>query len=164
MSKLLTWINTVPCKLYLQSTDKVLWLTNVINCEYIISTQSKIGRNVLANLVRTESSRNEKTVIGGFYREWSREGKDTIPDQLKRMDILTNQFDKANVITKNVIILGDANLCSRKWNNEKFKDKTVADKLKSNMEENGLICRYFGDTLMRLVLLQCIQAHYAKAK
>ena len=82
-----------------------------------------------------------KTVIGGFYKEWSREGKDTIPDQVKRMDILTNQFDKATAISKNVIILGDANLCSRKWNNEKFKDK-----LKSNMEENGLICRYLGDT------------------
>ena len=88
----------------------------------------------------------KKTIIGGFYREWSRDGCDSIPEQVKRIEVLTDQFDKASIISNRVIVLGDANLCSRKWNLEKFKDKTVAEILKSSLEENGLICKFLGDT------------------
>ena len=98
----------------------------------------------------------KKIVIGGFYREWTRDGKDSISDQLKRIGVLTEQFDKATKISKLVIVLGDANLCSRKWNKEKFKDKTVADKLKSNLEQNGLKCRYLGDTFTSDILQKSI--------
>ena len=56
---------------------------------------------------------NKKTLIGGFYREWSRGGKDSIPDQVESIAILTSQFDKASTVTKQVIVLGDANICSR---------------------------------------------------
>ena len=38
------------------------------------------------------------------------------------------------------------NLCSKKWNLDKFKDKTVAEILKNGLVENGLTCRYLGDT------------------
>ena len=30
----------------------------------------------------------KKTVIGGCYREWNRNGLDSIPDQVKRINIL----------------------------------------------------------------------------
>ena len=29
----------------------------------------------------------KKSIIGGFYREWNREGLDSIPEQVKRMNI-----------------------------------------------------------------------------
>ena len=39
------------------------------------------------------------------------------------MIIFTNQIEKATVKNKQELILGDANLCSEKWNEEKFKYK-----------------------------------------
>ena len=88
----------------------------------------------------------KKTVIGGYYREWNNNGLDSIPEQVKRMNILTTQIDKAAGISSRIIMLGDMNLCSRKWNQDKFKDKRVAEILRSSLEENGLVCRYLGDT------------------
>ena len=67
----------------------------------------------------------KKTVIGGYYREWNNNGLDSIPEQVKRMNILTTQIDKAAGIFSRIIMLGDMNLCSRKWNQDKFKDKRV---------------------------------------
>ena len=88
----------------------------------------------------------KKTIIGGCYREWNRNGLDSISDQVKRINILCDQFDKATLLTNRIIILGDMNLCSRKWNQDKFKDKSVADILKNSLVENGLTCRLLGDT------------------
>ena len=44
-----------------------------------------------------------KTIIGGFYIEWSREGKNSDQDQVKRIDILLEQFDLATEKCKRVI-------------------------------------------------------------
>ena len=54
------------------------------------------------------------TLIAGFYREWSQNGKDLDEDQLKHMDSFTKQIEKATEKTKQVLILGDANLCALK--------------------------------------------------
>ena len=71
---------------------------------------------------------------------------DSIPAQVERIKNLTSQVDNASKISNRVIVMGDMNLCSRKWNLDKFKDKTVAEIWKSSLEENGLTCRYLGDT------------------
>ena len=86
------------------------------------------------------------SIIESCYREWNRNGLDSISDQVKRINILCDQFDKATLLTNRIIILGDMNLCSRKWNQDKFKDKSVADILKNSLVENGLTCRLLGDT------------------
>ena len=63
----------------------------------------------------------KNTLIAGFYREWSQNGRDSIEDQIKSMDIFTKQIDKASEKTQHVLILGDVNLCSTKWNQDNFK-------------------------------------------
>ena len=87
-----------------------------------------------------------KKVAGGFYREWSHDGKGTDADQVKRMETFVGQIDKATAISKHVIILGDSNLCALKWNNAKFKYKAVVEILKVSLEQNGLHPRNLGVT------------------
>ena len=57
----------------------------------------------------------QKMIIGGFYREWDRNGKASIEAQATRIEILANQIDSATACTNNVILMGDANLCFLKW-------------------------------------------------
>ena len=118
-----------------------VWISNGSVLEWLV-----IAIALAMVLTIPKPNYRKSAQIGGFYREWSRDGCDSIPDQVKRIEVLTDQFDKASIISNRVIVLGDANLCSRKWNLEKFKDKTVAEILKSSLEENGLICKFLGDT------------------
>ena len=43
------------------------------------------------------------------------------------MEIFTKEIDLASASSKQVIILGDANLCMFKWNLEKFLHKHTAE-------------------------------------
>ena len=80
----------------------------------------------------------QKILIGGFYRVWTHEGKNGIKDQEERMDQFVKQITAASKLTKQVIILGDANLYTKKWNSSNFKYKGVADRLKEALDLNGL--------------------------
>ena len=57
------------------------------------------------------------TVLAGFYREWTQNGDNTEVAQVERIEKFCNQIDIANESECNMIIMGDANLCSHKWNN-----------------------------------------------
>ena len=46
--------------------------------------------------------------------------------QQERMEIFSNQIEKANENKGHIIILGDVNLCSKKWNDDDFHYKKVA--------------------------------------
>ena len=52
----------------------------------------------------------------------------------------------ANETECHMIILGDANLCSSKWNNDDFLYKKVAEALRSTLLHSDLICSDIGDT------------------
>ena len=45
-----------------------------------------------------------------------------------------------------MIIMGDANLCSQKWNNVKFLNKNVSIPLRNVLDQNGLINKEVGVT------------------
>ena len=62
------------------------------------------------------------------------------------MEIFTKQIDLASASSKQVIILGDANLCMFKWDLEKFIHKNTAEFLISSLEQNGLTPRKLGHT------------------
>ena len=63
-----------------------------------------------------ENTNQKNMIIGGFYREWSPGGVKSIKAQVEAMRVFTNQIEQAAAENKNIIILGDANLCSIKWN------------------------------------------------
>ena len=86
------------------------------------------------------------TIIGGFYREWNREGIANEADQIRRIEIFTDQMEKATSKSPKVLILGDANICAKKWNEDHYKHKKVADTIKNKLEECGMSCRDLGYT------------------
>ena len=73
--------------------------------------------------LETKNITGKNTLIAGFYREWSQNGNDSEDQQVKRMETFTQQISKASDFAKRIIILGDANLCTAKWNLDKFKHK-----------------------------------------
>ena len=58
----------------------------------------------------------------------------------------TSQIEKASEKPCQIIILGDANLCSIKWNDPGFVNKNVAEVLKNMLEQEGLQCLDVGLT------------------
>ena len=48
------------------------------------------------------------------------------------------QIEKASEKPCHIVILGDANLCSQKWNDAGFVNRNVAEVLKNTLEQEGL--------------------------
>ena len=49
----------------------------------------------------------------------------TVEEQVKNIELFNWQIEKVSAKYNNVIILGDANLCSDKWNDPGFKNKII---------------------------------------
>ena len=89
--------------------------------------------------IEVENTTGKNIICGGFYREWAPGGDNSIPAQTKSMQVFTSQIEKAAAENKSIIITGDANLCSEKWDTPDFKHKTVADELRETLTQCGLI-------------------------
>ena len=62
--------------------------------------------------------------IGGFYRQWSKNGiKLNEAEKTKSIEEFANQLQEIAAKYQNIVILGDVNLCSKKWNNDTFLQK-----------------------------------------
>ena len=85
-----------------------------------------------------ENTNQKNMIIGGFYREWSPGGVKSIEAQVEAMRVFTNQIEQAAAENKNIIILGDANLCSIKWNSPNFLHKKISDELQDTLMNCGL--------------------------
>jgi hypothetical protein len=85
-----------------------------------------------------ENITGRNVICGGFYREWAPGGLRTIPAQIEAIQCFTNQIERATNENKTVVIVGDANLCSEKWNSPTFHLKQVADELKNTLVQCGL--------------------------
>ena len=93
---------------------------------------------------KNENSKN--VLICGLYREWTKNGDVTQEKQLQSIQILTAQLEAAANEEKEIIVLGDINLCSNKWNNADFLHKTVANELKETLTQCGLVIAELGIT------------------
>ena len=72
------------------------------------------------------------------YRVWSHNGANSESSQLTRLDLLAKQIENASSKFKDVVIMGDANLDSNKWNDDKFLHKKAASALKDTLNSNNL--------------------------
>ena len=88
----------------------------------------------------------EKSIIGGYYRQWSAGGKLTVPEQVKQMEDFCCQINLASALYSKVIITGDANLCENKWMEDDFERKSVAKPLLECLVENGIQIQKVGLT------------------
>ena len=60
----------------------------------------------------------------------------------KEIVILTNQIESASNEKKDLIITGDANLCSKKWNEQSFGNKKISNQLKDIHSETRILLKH----------------------
>ena len=95
-----------------------------------------------------ERSNEKNLIIGGFYREWTRNLDNTMPTQLMNLKKFTEQIEEIAREKKPIVILGDANLCTNKWDNEDYKLKQLSNELKGTLAQGGLKIEDIGYTYL----------------
>ena len=89
-------------------------------------------------------------LIGGFYREWkTREGSTSTRDQGTSLGIFLDQFERARVETRKVVVIGDNNLNMRRWDDSSYHLRPLVDRWKEVILENALNSHEFGITFAR---------------
>ena len=75
--------------------------------------------------------KEKKTVANFFYREWTSgvTGLGDEASQIERLTRLIQHWKSLYSRNKDVLILGDANICCFKWNSESFQHKSLAENL-----------------------------------
>ena len=89
---------------------------------------------------------NSSTLLGGFYRQWTNNGIRSSKVQVDEIQVFCNQIDSACTPRSKAIIMGDANLCSQKWQNKDFDKKNISQPLIQCLEKNGLKIQDVGTT------------------
>ena len=84
--------------------------------------------------------------IGGFYREWTQDGQNSEAAQISRMEIFLEQVEKVSSKYEYIMILGDANLDSNKWEESGYLHHKVTKILKGALNQNGLIIKEVGNS------------------
>ena len=96
--------------------------------------------------IELQDKRGSRSLIGGFYRQWSLDGKLTVPEQVKQIEIFCEQINSAALLTDKIVITGDANLCAEKWLQDNYDKRSVAQPLQHCLEQNGLQIQDVGYT------------------
>ena len=91
---------------------------------------------------------HKSLLISGFYRQWTHETLPKDEAEQNGITILTNQMELATSEKKDVMILGDANLCSLKWSDTKSLHKNIANQLINCLKQNGLSSKEVGTTFV----------------
>ena len=73
-----------------------------------------------------------------FYREWNSNGNVSNSAQSERIQIFLEQIGKATVRNDRVLIMGDLNLCSNKWDDKNYPHKSLADEWRSGIAKYGM--------------------------
>ena len=98
--------------------------------------------------IELNNTKEKNLLIGGFYREWTRNGDNSQARQVESIRIFTAQIEKAAEEEKSLLILGDANLCSEKWLEPNYINQDTAEELKSTLALCGLNIAALGKTYM----------------
>ena len=96
--------------------------------------------------VEIENRAGKNILCGGFYREWAPKGLNTIDAQVRAIQVFTRQLELASQESKSVVVMGDANLCSLKWDSPSFTLKRISEELKDTLTQCGLLSPPMGIT------------------
>ena len=137
-------------------------VTQMSGCELgTVRIIALVKNNIGANIVERKDLMSEtfpsiwleiqdkhksRTLVGGFYRQWSYDGKLSVPEQVSEIEEFCRQISLANNSSNKIIILGDANLCSEKWTELNYVRKSVAKPLIQCLDQNGLRVQNVGPT------------------
>ena len=144
-------LETVPCKEnfsnYSIHTTKVQNNTDKVRIAALIrkDLKFKIRDDIMINNLSTIwielIKNNSKNVLCcGVYREWNRS------DPKEDAELIISQFHKATMEKKPTVIIGDMNLNSKKWKNENFEHKEIANLWRSGLSKSGLKFKDMGIT------------------
>jgi hypothetical protein len=125
----------------------------------MIKNQLCIEMKVREDLMSTEfpsiwieiERKNVKNIlICGFYREWTRTstGSRTDREQIENLQVLTEQMTRAKEESKEVLMMGDANLDSLKWESSEYRHYKIAIEMRSSLAQNGMTNMYVGSTFV----------------
>ena len=98
--------------------------------------------------IEIQNSGGSNTICGGFYREWCPNGASSIEAQANAMEVFTEQIERATSENKSIIIMGDANLCTQRWDSPSFKYKRIADELRETLTQCGITQIELGPTYL----------------
>ena len=75
----------------------------------------------------------KKTIVNYFYREFTSgvSGLSDPQSQYERLQRMINHWRSLAVIKKDLVCLGDANLCAQKWQDESYPHKALAEILQN---------------------------------
>ena len=65
--------------------------------------------------VEVQNNSENDILICGYYREWSNDGLLNSEEQLSAIKELTRQMEMADASKLQITMMGDANICSKKW-------------------------------------------------
>ena len=85
-----------------------------------------------------------KSLLGGLKRQWTHENLSKDEAQQNGIEILTKQLEKAALEKKEMIIMGDANLCSARWKDPNFIHKKISNQLIGCLDHCELIQKKVG--------------------
>ena len=104
---------------------------------------SSVFPSIWVEMIR-EGEKN--ILICGYYREWTINGTKNTSDQIKAIQELTKQLEMAEMSKLPIIMMGDMNICSTKWNDPDFKLKHISEEIQSSMAQCGLVNKEIGNT------------------
>ena len=73
--------------------------------------------------IEINDKHKSKTLLGGFYRQWTNDEKKTVARQVEEIEEFCKQINEACTPNCKMIITGDANLCAQKWKLADFDKK-----------------------------------------
>ena len=132
-----------------QNSDKVR-LIALIKEEK--QSQIKIKEELMSDVfpsiwLEIKSAHKVPVLVAGIYRQWSHNGaKLGINQQTDQIKVLINQMQLGNESYEKIIMMGDVNLDSNKWEDDGFPLKSVSNPLLVALEECDLVITNLGNT------------------
>jgi exonuclease III len=113
----------------------------------IVSSRQDLMSDTFPSIwLEIKKSPRASVLLCGLYREWDQDGDKDIESQMDRIKILSSQVEAAVKQSQNIIIMGDMNICCKKWNSNDFRLKRISEFWKSTISENGIELIDVGDT------------------
>ena len=109
------------------------------NCGVNFSIRTELMAETFPSIwLEIHDKHKSKTLLGGFYRQWTNDGIRSVPNQVEEMEEFCRQINEACTPNCKMITTGDANLCAQKWKLADFDKKSIANPLLECLEQNGL--------------------------
>ena len=138
----------LPLKSGEDKHTRILGLVDETRVEYLKVRKDLMDNDFPSIWLEMKRDTKKNLLVCGFYREWTKDGDNSQERQIQSIKVLTNQIEVASKENKQIIITGDANLCSRVWRNEEYKYKRISEELLDTLNQCGLKEIQLGNTYM----------------